>query len=235
MRIRRTTPARVDCAPPRPCPAAPAQPTRPVVDQRRVAGDPARPRGRFPATPGSSPKSQSRSPLRSNAGSAAAKDSCAASPSCARSAARSRPDSSSAPAASTTTRRSPPGAPATRSASQKLRGRRVAEALPQEVAQRLGQRDGRRPSRASRKAVTTSGSGTIRLRSALGSALQACGHLLADHARHEPGEPRLVELVEQRQRHGQRQPVQRMSGRKAVVQRQRRRPPSPASPETAPR
>ena len=57
--------------------------------------------------------------------------------------------------------------------------------------------------------------------SVLGSAFRSVRHLVANHARHEPRQRRLVDLVQQRQRHRQRQAVERVAGREPVLERQR--------------
>ena len=73
---------------------------------------------------------------------------------------------------------------------------------------------------AARNAVTTSGSGMSRLRqpwaTPSGSASPCRGSCRARATRAAHRRP-----VEQRQRHGQRQPIQRMSGREPVLERQR--------------
>ena len=52
--------------------------------------------------------------------------------------------------------------------------------------------------------------------------LQIPGHFFADHPGNEPRQPRLVELVQERQRHRERESVEGLSWRKAILERQLR-------------
>ncbi len=54
----------------------------------------------------------------------------------------------------------------------------------------------------------------------LGQRLEKKRDLFANHSRHEPGKARRVDLVQERERHRQRQAVQRMPRREAILERQ---------------
>ncbi len=70
--------------------------------------------------------------------------------------------------------------------------------------------------------MTVSGSGMSRVRRPLGSALSRCVTFSRIMPGHEPRRPRCVDLVQQRERHGQRETVLRMARREAILERQRR-------------
>ena len=172
MRIRRTTPARVDAS------AAVARVEQrerhavAVVDERRVAGEPLAAASRSSASPGRSPKSQRLEPAPLERRARLARTTAARPRPAARAAPRGRgPLASSRPAASTT-RTLHCEMRGQRRAVPRVGGRRLAERAPQ-PARAARRASGSRPDgTASRNAVTASGSGVSRLRNAFGSAFR---------------------------------------------------------------
>ena len=101
-----------------------------------------------------------------------------------------------------------------------LRRRRIAEGLLQPGADRIGQRLAP-GNRALQERRDGRGERHESVAERLGQRLQVPGDLLAHEAGNDPRKPRVVEAIEQREWHRERQAVERMARGEAVLDRQR--------------